>query len=49
MNQQTNIIDIPILKGIDKETILTTYANFDVGSFTWSIFIKTQNKLVATA
>jgi hypothetical protein len=22
MNQQTNIIDIPILKGIDKETIL---------------------------
>lgn len=46
-NQQTNIIDIRFQKGIDKNTILSTYANYDVGLFTWSMFLTQVNRVQA--
>lgn len=46
-NQQTNIIDIRFSKGIDKNTILATKANFDVGTFTWSMFLTQVNRVTA--
>lgn len=46
-NQQVNIIDIPIKKGIDKNTIIATYANYDVGAFTFSMFLNEIKKLQA--
>jgi hypothetical protein len=43
---QTNIIDIPLIKGIDKESSLGTYLNYDVGEILLSIFVSTQRKVV---
>jgi hypothetical protein len=46
-NQQTNIIDIRFEKGIDKNVILSSYANYDVGTFTWSMFLTQINRVTA--
>lgn len=46
-NQQVNIIDIFIKKGVDKETVIASMANYDVGSFTLSIFIGQVSKVAA--
>ena len=42
---QANIVDVPIIKGIDKESSFGTYLNFDVGEILLSIFVQTQKKL----
>lgn len=42
---QVNIIDVPIIKGIDKESSIGTYLNYDVGEVLWSIFVQTQRKV----
>lgn len=42
---QTNIIDVPIIKGIDKESSLGSYLNYDVGEILLSIFVQTQTKV----
>lgn len=43
---QVNIIDIPLIKGIDKESSLGTFLNYDVGEILLSIFVSTQRKVV---
>jgi hypothetical protein len=42
---QTNVVDIPLKKGIDKETIMASYINYDATSITWSIFVIKMNKV----
>jgi hypothetical protein len=42
---QVNIVDVPIRKGIDKETLLGSYLDFDATSITWSIFVMAVNKV----
>jgi len=44
-NQQTGIIDIPLVKGIDKQIALATYINYDAPNVLWSIFVDSVNKL----
>jgi hypothetical protein len=43
--QQKNLIDIPLKIGIDKQRALSTYINYDVSYFSWSIFVWTVKKL----
>ncbi len=42
---QINVVDIPLRKGIDKETILASYVNYDAVALTWSIFVMRINKV----
>jgi hypothetical protein len=42
---QTNIVDIPLIKGIDKESSISSYLEYDVGEILLSIFVATQKKL----
>lgn len=42
---QVNIVDVPIRKGIDKESLLASYIDFDATSITWSIFVIIVNKV----
>lgn len=44
---QNGVVDIPLKKGIDKETLLSTYVNYDVVQFDWSIFVWKTKKLTA--
>ncbi len=44
---QTTVIDIPIKKGIDKETLMGTFVNYDVGQMDWSIFVWKTKKVQA--
>jgi hypothetical protein len=43
--QQNGIIDIPLVKGIDKQTALSTYVNFDATNVQWSIFVSQIDKV----
>lgn len=43
--QQKNLIDIPLKKGINKEVALASYINYDAITFTWSTFVWTVKKL----
>jgi hypothetical protein len=44
--QQKNLIDIPLKRGIDKEKSMGFYLNYDVpGVVTWSTFVWTVHKL----
>jgi hypothetical protein len=43
--QQNGIIDIPLVKGIDKQTALSTYVNFDATNVQWSIFVQQVDKI----
>lgn len=45
--QQNGIVDIPLKKGVDKETLLATYLNYDVGQVDWSIFVWKTKKITA--
>lgn len=42
---QDGIIDIPIEKGIDKQSLIATYLNYDVGEILLSMYVKSQDKL----
>jgi hypothetical protein len=44
---QNGVIDIDLKKGIDKETLMATYVNYDVGQFDWSIFVWKTKKVLA--
>lgn len=46
-NYQNNIVDIGIIKPIDKETSLSCYINYDVEKIVWSLFIETTQKITA--
>jgi hypothetical protein len=43
--QQSGIIDIPLIKGVDKQIALATYINYDAVSVQWSLFVRSVNKL----
>lgn len=43
--QQNDLIDIGITKKVTKETAFATFKNYDVVSFTWSIFVDVVTKL----
>lgn len=43
--QQNGIIDIPLVKGIDKQVALATFINYDAVSVQWSMFVRSVNKL----
>jgi hypothetical protein len=43
--QQDGIIDIPLIKGIDKQVALATLINYDVTTVQWSLFVRSVNKL----
>lgn len=43
--QQTGIIDIPLVKGIDKQVALATMIEYDVTNVQWSLFVRSVNKL----
>lgn len=43
--QQKNLIDVPIKKGITKEITFASYLNYDVTQITWSTFVWTVKKL----
>lgn len=42
---QAGIIDIPLVKGVDKQIALGTFVNYDIANVQWSLFIATVNKL----
>jgi hypothetical protein len=42
---QDGVIDIPLVKGIDKQVALATYINYDVVDIQWSLFVAMVNKL----
>jgi hypothetical protein len=42
--QQQNLIDIPLKRGINKMVSLATFLNGDCGTFTWSTFVWTVAK-----
>jgi len=44
---QTNVVDIPIVYGIDKNNIIGTYLGYDVGEILLSIFVVVQKKISA--
>lgn len=46
-NNQTNIIDVPLTFGVDKNLMLHTRINAGCRKFIWSLFIKTVNKIKA--
>jgi hypothetical protein len=43
--QQNGIIDIPLVKGIDKQVALATFQNYDAINVKWSLFVRSVNKL----
>jgi hypothetical protein len=43
--QQSGIIDIPLVKGIDKQVALSTFINYDVSTVQWSLFVRSVQKL----
>lgn len=43
--QQDGIIDIPLVKGIDKQVALATMINYDITNVQWSLFVRSVNKL----
>jgi|GEM_PF-1527455 hypothetical protein len=45
--QQNGLIDIPLKKGIDKETSMGMYINYTCIELSWSIFVWTVKKLSA--
>lgn len=42
---QNEIVDIPIIKGIDKETSISSYLEYDIGEILLSIFVSNQTKV----
>lgn len=44
---QNGLIDIPLKKGIDKQTALGSYINYDCTELTWSIFVWSVRKVTA--
>lgn len=46
-NQQDNIIDVPLILGIDKNQMFNTYINHDCDSFKLSLFIPAVTKIKA--
>lgn len=46
-NQQDNIIDVPLIVGVDKNQIILTNINYDLDQFTWSLFIPSVKKIKA--
>lgn len=42
---QDGVIDIPLVKGIDKQIALAVLANYDVPNVQWSLFVAMVNKL----
>lgn len=42
---QNNLIDVPLTKGVDKESMVGTFLNYDVGEINLSFFVPVQNKL----
>lgn len=46
-NNQTNIIDVPLQLGVDKNLIVNTRINASCRKFIWSLFIKTTQKIKA--
>lgn len=42
---QTNVVDVPLRKGVDKETLLGSHINYDCVDLTWSVFVMTVNKV----
>lgn len=42
---QDGVIDIPLVKGIDKQIALSTLCNYDVPNVQWSLFVAMVNKL----
>lgn len=45
--QQDGVIDIPLVKFIDKQIALATLVNYDTPNVQWSIFVAQVNKLAA--
>lgn len=43
--QQSGIIDIPLVKGVDKQVALATFINYDAVSVQWSLFVRSVQKL----
>jgi hypothetical protein len=43
--QQDGIIDIPLVKGVDKQVALASYINYDITTVQWSLFVRSVNKL----
>lgn len=43
--QQDGIIDIPLVKGIDKQVAVATDINYNVTNVQWSLFVRSVNKL----
>lgn len=43
---QQGIVDIPLVKGMDKESAILSYLNYDVGEILLSFYVETQDKLV---
>jgi len=42
---QDGVIDIPLVKGIDKQIALATLINYDTPNVQWSVFVSMVNKL----
>lgn len=42
--QQSGIIDIPLVKGVDKQVALSTMIEYDVVNVQWSLFVRSVNK-----
>ena len=43
--QQSGIIDIPLVKGVDKQVALSTMVEYDVTNVQWSLFVRSVNKM----
>lgn len=43
---QQGIVDIPLVKGMDKESVILSYMNYDVGEILLSFYVESQDKLV---
>jgi len=44
-NLQNGIIDVPLVKLIDKQVALGTFVNYNIATVQWSIFVESVNKL----
>lgn len=42
--QQSGIIDIPLVKGVDKQVALSTMVEYDVTNVQWSLFVRSVQK-----
>jgi len=40
-----NISDVPIIKGVDKESQIASYMNYDIVQLNWSVFVSHVNKV----